>query len=100
MPNWVLRATVIGRGQLGDAEVEDLHEHRIERVVAQEDVGRLEVAVDDALAVAGGQRRRALLHDVADLLEPEAAGAMRLSRLMPSSASIIMYARGPAGVVT
>src|SRR5689334_23942817 len=53
----------IRRGQRGGAEVEHLDEQRIEAAIAEEDVGRLEVAVDDALGVAGGERRAALHHE-------------------------------------
>ena len=46
--------------QLGDAEVEDLHAP----VAREEDVLRLQIAMDDALLVRGGEALRDLQRDV------------------------------------
>jgi len=42
------RRAAVGRGRLGDAEVEDLDDVAAVRLLRQEEVGGLEVAVDDA----------------------------------------------------
>jgi hypothetical protein len=52
-------------GRLGDAEVDDLG-HRLAVLLGDEDVGRLEVAVDDALLVG-------VLHRLADRANSAAA---------------------------
>ena len=51
------------RRDLGDPEVDDLDEVRAAVAVEQEHVLRLEVAVDDALVVGGGERARDLRGD-------------------------------------
>jgi hypothetical protein len=49
--------------QLGDTEIQHLHEVGIVGVIAQEDVLRLDVAVNHALLVRRAQRRRHLAKD-------------------------------------
>ena len=55
---------VVDGEQLGDAEVEHLGEVGIARPLDQEDIVRLEVAVDDAAGMGRGQRMADALHDV------------------------------------
>jgi hypothetical protein len=50
-------------GELGDAEVEDLHEVFVAEPLDEVDVLGLEVAVDDAVGVGGGQGRADLQED-------------------------------------
>ena len=52
----------------GDAEIEDLHHAG----VAAHDVFRLQIAMDDAVRMSGGQRPRELRRDVDDLQAGEA----------------------------
>ena len=84
--------------QLGDAEVEHLHAARgaSRRVVGhQEQVVGLEVAVDDAARVRGGQRARGLRGDAARVRrrQPARRARRRAARLSPSSSSMTMYGR-------
>ncbi len=51
----LLRLSAVEPGELGDAEVQDLHEVFAPGVVDQEHVLRLEVPVDDSLGMGGGQ---------------------------------------------
>ena len=61
------------RHHLRHAEVEDLHDRRGADAAGQEDVLRLDVAMDDALVVRGDEAGQDLDHDVGDLVEGEAA---------------------------
>jgi hypothetical protein len=62
-PGGQIRVVAGRRGQLGDPEVDDLH--RVPAAVAahDEDVGRLEIAVEDAGPVRRRQAARTLRHD-------------------------------------
>ncbi len=67
---WWVRVSALGTPQdLGEAEVHDLDRGgpRGRRGAAEEDVRRLEVAVDDLLVVGHLERRRGLRDDGADL---------------------------------
>ena len=55
---------VASRGQLGYAKVQHLDEVRIVWVLAQEDVGRLQIAVDHAVLVSRAHGRGDLGHDL------------------------------------
>jgi hypothetical protein len=77
MPLWVsrlpCRATRVvvarfHRRHLGDAEVEDLDEVGLALFFDEVDVLGLEVAVDDAVGVGGGECSTELTDDVADAL--------------------------------
>ena len=65
----------LARSVLRDAEVDDLHEVLV-LALQEEQVLRLDVAVDDALRVRGGERRRGLRGDPQDAL----LGQLRLAR--------------------
>ena len=70
-----LRALLVGvAAHLGDAEVEDLHERRVVVVrLREEDVVRLDVAVDDARRVRAAERLAALRQDVDGLVQRDRA---------------------------
>ncbi len=71
-------------GPLRDAEVEQLHEHLAAPGVAEEDVGRLDVAVDDAALVRLGQGARQLRDDRDDLARSHRpAGAQVVLEVAP-----------------
>ncbi len=65
----------LGVGELGDAEVEDLDPP----VLRQEEVGGLEVAVDDAVLVRGGEAAGDLLGVLDGLAERQRAGGEHLA---------------------
>ena len=68
---------------LRDAEIEDLREIRLPRQLDQEHVRRLEVTVNDALLVCGGQGRGNLPGDVHD------GGQRQLAELRNQSETLI-----------
>ena len=63
--------------QLRDAEVEDLHADRPVGAALEEDVRRLEIAVDDAGAVGVGEAQPDLLDDRVELVEADRARALQ-----------------------
>src|SRR5262249_40276484 len=60
------RAALFATEDLGDAEVDDLHVVGVVADLGDQDVRRLQVAVDDPLPVRLGDRARDLLEDVAE----------------------------------
>jgi hypothetical protein len=68
------------RGQLGDAEVEQLDEVALAAALHQDDVVGLEIAVDDPALVGGGQ-------GVADLQADRQRALGRQGRLAPDQLS-------------
>jgi hypothetical protein len=83
---------LVGVDDLGQPEVEDLHQIAAGRIVEDHHVGRLEIAVDDAEPMRGLERVAHLDRDAHGAVAPEAAVARSTSaRVRPRSSSITRY---------
>ena len=78
-PAWVL-ACRLRLGDLGDAEVEDLHDVALAVAFDQHDVLRLEVTVDDAGGVRVLERAQHLAHDAERARRGHWSGADRVGQ--------------------